>query len=308
MDKTTREHIIDTITSRERLRPMGRIERVIKGPLRTLPYYALATLGHIRPFRMRFPTLWGTRMTSYLPEGNTFLYYGYCEANLANFFLRYIREDMICIDIGAHVGYYSMLFSELVGANGNVHSFEPTPWTFTILTENTKELKNVTINNLAVSDTEAVLEFADYGPGYGAYNTAHADGAAGLGGHAAHATQVRSVTLDSYCSKANIHPDVIKIDAEGFEFHILSGMRAMLALGNLARPVLTLEVAGGQSWKENREQSLDFLSNHAYVAYEITTAGLLTPHTAKEQYTYDNLLFVPNERTAEFSSLFTPSL
>ena len=91
MNKNKKEKIIEKITEREKLRPLSRGERLIKVPVRTFFYYILAVLGHIKPYKLTFQTLWGTRMTSYLPEGNTFYYYGYCEANLTNFLLRFLK-------------------------------------------------------------------------------------------------------------------------------------------------------------------------------------------------------------------------
>ena len=127
MTNEERTKLIEVISQREILRPLSRLARLIRKPIRTLPFYVLAALGHIKPFLISFKTLWGTKMTCYLPEGNTFFYYGYCEANLTNFLLRYIKQDSVCIDVGAHVGFYSMLLSKLVGPRGAVHSFEPTP-------------------------------------------------------------------------------------------------------------------------------------------------------------------------------------
>ena len=71
---------------------------------------------------------------------------------MTNFFLRYIQKNMVFIDVGEHVGFYSML-SVLVDCKGRVHSFEPTPWKYTLLKKNTKELKNVTCNNLVITES-----------------------------------------------------------------------------------------------------------------------------------------------------------
>jgi FkbM family methyltransferase len=294
MNTDTREKIITTIIEREKLRSLGRFSRLTKDPVRALPYYLLALRARIQPFPISFNTLWDTRMTCYLPEGNTFYYYGYCEANLTNFFLRYVQEGMTCLDVGAHVGIYSMLFSELAGKTGSVHSFEPTPWTFKILTGNTKSLQNVTLNNSAVAETERTLEFADYGPGYGAYNSAHTSGAPALNA-TPQMSEVQSLRLDTYCEEKGLTPDIIKIDSEGFEFEALSGSSSLLTKRG-HRPLLSIEVANGEDWSENREAAFALLKESDYVAFSITTEGFLTEHTDTMSYEYDNLLFVPKER------------
>ncbi len=291
MNEIDREKIIKTVIEREQLRPIGRFSRLLKDPLRAFPYYILAAISHLKPFKLRFKTLWVGHMSSYLPEGNTFFYYGFCEANLTNFFLRFVDKGMTVVDIGAHVGIYSMLSSKLVGETGKVHSFEPTPWTFSLLKENTADMQNVTINNLAVSEKPTSLHFADYGPGYGAYNSAHKDGAS-LNKKPQH-IEVKSISLDDYISQNNLTPDLIKIDAEGFESHILKGATKVL---KEIRPLLVLEVANGESWADNRNDAFAILKENSYMPYEMNVAGKVQKHNLQNSYTYDNLLFVPEEK------------
>ena len=302
MNTKEREFLIETIRKREQLRPLSRISRLLLDPVNALPYYVLASFARVKPFKMTFQTLWDTPMTCYLPEGNTFYYYGYCEANLTNFFIRYVQADMTCIDVGAHVGIYSMLFSELVGENGSVHSFEPTPWTFEILKENTKDLSNVHINNNAIAETERTLTFADYGPGYGAYNSAHSAGAPALDKQP-NISYIESISLDDYCIQNKIKPDIIKIDSEGFEFEVLSGAKSLLLDYNKRRPLVTIEVANGEQWADNRNQAFSFLEKANYKPFEIAISGQIKPHQEKSTYEYDNLLFIPTERVNELSDL-----
>lgn len=294
--------MIKTVTSRESLRPLGRLSRLAKDPLRAAPFYVLAALGHLKPYQVSFKTLWGTRMRCYLPEGNTFYYYGYCEANLTNFFLRYAREGMTFVDVGAHVGFYTAFLSELVGSSGQVHSFEPTPWTFRLISENAVGLTNVTLNNSAVSERAGTLSFADYGAGYGAYNSAHPDGAPEMS-RTPTMTTVQSLTLDSYCEEKSIVPDIIKIDAEGFEASVLRGASELLGAIGARRPLITLEVAGGDAWAKNRSEAFDILTAASYVPHEISVEGFLKEHVTRDNYTYDNLVFIPRERVTELSSL-----
>ncbi len=297
-----KDHIISTILLREELKKMSRLARLLRAPLRTLPFYVLAAAGHVHPYKLRFKTLWGTTMTSYLPEGNTFYYYGYCEANLTNFFLRYLQPGMTCVDVGAHVGFYSMLFAELTGTEGAVHSFEPTPWTYRLLTENTKQYPQVVAHNLALGSEDATLTFADYGPGYGAYNSAHKSGAPAMKSTPTQ-TSVEATSLTKFCAGVNLKPDIIKLDAEGFEFEILEGASVLLSPGG-ARPLISIEVAGGGEWSVNRNQSFALLSEAGYHVFEITTDGHLTPHTLLDSYEYDNLLWIPEERLSTCEHLF----
>lgn len=291
MNNSQRGKIIKVILNMEKLRHLGRPSRILRAPIKTIFYYFLALLARIKPYKLSFKTLWGDDMVSYLPEGNTFYYYGYCEANLTNFLLRFLKEGDIFFDVGAHIGFYTMLSSKLVKETGKVYSFEPTPWTFSLLQKNTKNYDNVIINNVAVSNKEGDISFKDYGPGYGAYNTAHKDGS--VLKKKPVTIHAKTITLDIFCKKNNISPVFVKLDAEGHEFSILQGSTFLL---EEVRPILTLEVAGGDMWSSNCKKSIDFLLSKKYKPYEMSQEGFISPHTIKENYKYDNLLFIPEEK------------
>ena len=203
---------------------------------------------------------------------------------------------MTIIDIGAHVGIYSMLGSELVGQSGSVHSFEPTPRTFALLKKNTAALKNVTINNAAIAATPGTLTFADYGPGYGAYNSASSAGAQDTT-RTPVTLSVPSRSLDTYVNERNLVPNLIKIDAEGFEYEVLEGASHLISPEG-QRPVVTIEVAGAGGWADNRTRSFAFLTERDYRPFSINPDGTISPHTLQDSYTYDNLLFIPAEQVA----------
>lgn len=294
MNKEQREKIIQKIIEAEKLRPLSRGDRLLRVPVKTFFYYVLASFSHIKPYKLSFRTLWDTKMVSYLPEGNTFYYYGYCEANLTNFLLRFLKDGDVVLDVGAHVGFYSMLMSTLVGDKGEVHSFEPTPWTFNILKHNTEKLGNVSLNNNAVSNKKENISFKDYGPGYGAYNTAHKSGS--VLNKKANVVHVETISLDDYCKEKNIKPIFIKLDAEGYEYSILNGMNYLL---KEVRPLITLEVAGGEGWSENCQKSIDYLLENKYKPYEMNIDGFISVHEIKKSYKYDNLLFIPEEKNIQ---------
>ena len=67
---------------------------------------------------------------------------------------QWVKPGDWVLDVGANVGHYSRKFSELVGRNGRVFSFEPVPQTFEILAANMAccPVSNVTLLNVAASD------------------------------------------------------------------------------------------------------------------------------------------------------------
>ena len=279
----------------------SRVKRVLRDPFRTIPYFLMLAIAYKHPFKVKYNTLWGDRMSFYLPEGNAIYYYGFFEANLANFFINFLEDGDIFYDVGAHVGYYSMLASTLVAPKGQVHSFEPTPRTFASLQENASSKKNISINNRAVMDTAGEIEFADYGPKYSAFNSfQNRTGDEMKFLSKPELIKVKTISLDEYRTEKKAIPTIIKIDAEGAEHIILRAMEKILLED---KPVVTIEVAGGDEWKENCDKSISLLTSKGYEMYEITLEGYLKHHKQLATYSYDNLVFVHPDKADRIKAL-----
>lgn len=279
----------------------SRLRRFLMEPVRTLPYYIMQFWAYIRPYKVSYKTLWGDKMLFYLPEGNAIYYYGFFEANLANFFINFIKEGDVFFDVGAHVGYYSLLASNLVGQTGQVHSFEPTPRTFNTLKENVSIKNNVFVNNLAVLNTKTKIEFFDYGPKYSAFNSYKSRSGEEMKFLSKpEKVSAETISLDEYCKNINIYPTIIKIDAEGAEHLILQAMENILVN---KKPIVTIEVAGEEEWEDNCKKSIEILEKNNYVGYEISTDGYLKKHEQKKNYSYDNLVFVHLDKLSLMNDL-----
>ncbi len=140
------------------------------------------------------------------------------------------------VDIGANVGHYTKRFCELVGANGRVVAFEPVPTTFALLSANIQLFAhpNVSLINAAVSDKLDVvgMSIPQFSTGLTNYYEAHLTSAAES------ALSVLTLSLDSLCIKQ--HVALVKIDAEGHEAFVLSGMRKLI---EVSHPVLIVETS-----------------------------------------------------------------
>ncbi|MFA5822985.1 MAG: FkbM family methyltransferase, partial [Thermodesulfovibrionales bacterium] len=113
----------------------------------------------------RINLFFGEKMYVVLPEivSETIYTYGYFDEIVSWFAINNIKPGNIVIDIGAHFGYFSLLFSKLVGTAGCVYSFEPTPSTFNILLKNCKNRNNIFPINAAVGEEKGELIINDYG-------------------------------------------------------------------------------------------------------------------------------------------------
>lgn len=236
-------------------------------------------------------TFWGDRMRVLLPESLSCELYGYryFEEGLSAFLLQEVRSGQCVYDIGSHFGYFTRLSSALVGDSGAVHSFEPTPTTFALLSRNTADLANVTCNQTAVWRERDTLELKDFGPQMSMFNSLLAPRLGNAHEHAAVTIAVAAVALDDY-AKDHLAPDVVKIDAESAEWSILQGMSHLLTHN---RPKVTIEVGDFDVAGAAKSRALlDHVIGYGYSPYEYR-AGKIVPHEVQDTYGYDNIFLMP---------------
>ncbi len=135
------------------------------------------------------------------------------------FMERHVKEGTVFFDVGANVGFYTLLASLLVGSQGRVISFEPVPQNLAFLKEHIRlnSITNATVIEAAVADFDGTTSFAK--------------GANRSEGHidANGEFEVKAISLDQLISSNQIPaPDYLKIDVEGAEMMALSGASQML--------------------------------------------------------------------------------
>lgn len=135
-----------------------------------------------------------------------------------------LRPGDVAVDVGAHVGYYSLLMRSLVGAAGAVYAAEPMPQSFAALTGNVglNGYGNVHCAELAIGDRDGEARFVLDAANEGESHLAAGSDAVGAGTIA-----VRCMTLDSWLAGLTHAPRLLKLDAEGCEAAILQGGRRL---------------------------------------------------------------------------------
>lgn len=128
----------------------------------------------------------------------------------------------VVVDVGAHIGYYTLILADLVGPKGRVFAFEPDPVNFKLLSKNVKvnEFNSVTLINQAVTDKAGEVKLFTSQENFGDHQIYSSD-------LSRKSVKVKATSLDKYFrSKAKI--DLIKIDIQGSEPAALAGMRQLL--------------------------------------------------------------------------------
>jgi FkbM family methyltransferase len=161
--------------------------------------------------------------------------YGAWEPEVSRALTSAVRQGMTVFDIGAHIGYYTLLLAKCVGPNGRVFSFEPLPGNFDLLR------KNVQLNNLTQVQTfnqavfsrvgEITISVPDDQPNSGNGSVCLDEGVQQF--------RVNAVSLDAFCEEFLIRPDVLKMDVEGAEYEVLRGAKRVIAQ---FRPKLLIEL------------------------------------------------------------------
>jgi FkbM family methyltransferase len=173
---------------------------------------------------------------------------------------KYLKPGMVVYDIGAHVGFYTLLLSRAVGSEGMVYAFEPFPDNVIFLRKHHQlnKLVNIIIEEYAISDANGEVNFYCH----------HVSNYSGSimrinGGDNHRILKVKTITLDHYVYQHNNHlPDLIKIDIEGAEYLALIGMQNIIKNKN---PILLLALHGPDVF----HKCCNFLKKFNYHIYDL---------------------------------------
>jgi len=142
-----------------------------------------------------------------------------------------IKPNDVVVDIGAHIGYFTLLLAMLVGPTGKVFSFEPESKNFKLLKKNIEinNYSNVIAECKAVSDKNKKCTLYTFETSSGANRLSKPDDDSKV-----KSIEVDSVSLDEYFKNSEFAKKIkfIKIDVEGAELLILKSMKSILHENN----------------------------------------------------------------------------
>ncbi len=164
------------------------------------------------------------------------LNYGNWEPDETALFLKTVKPGDTVVDAGAHVGYYTVIASRLVGPEGKVYAFEPDPANFELLRKNVQVngLTNVVIEQKALSNRKGRIKLFIASENKGDHRIYQPEG------QTRPSVDVEAVRLDEYLRGRESKIDVLKMDTQGAEGVILEGMTGLLE-GRTDGPAIFME-------------------------------------------------------------------
>jgi FkbM family methyltransferase len=202
---------------------------------------------------------------------------GEYEPEITALFRRLVTPGSTVFDVGANVGYFSILAGELGAA---VHAFEPNPRVRALLARSVGlGLSDIEVVPAACSDCSgtAPLFLSD------SANT----GMSGLTVPTERRVEVDLITLDEYAGRTRARPDLLKVDVEGHEREVLAGAQSLL---RTARPTVIAETSA--------VDTIELMRSCSYLPRRILPDGSTAAHDGRLRLIggYENICFVPSQK------------
>jgi FkbM family methyltransferase len=148
------------------------------------------------------------------------------ETGETHWFVKSIKPGDVVVDLGAYVGYYTLIAGKLVGDKGKVYAFEPGPDAFALLQKNVRvnHLTNVVLEHKAVSDKPGSIKLF-VSEKHSADNKIYKS----ADDPTRPTVDIEAVSLDDYFRSRDHRVDFVKMDVQGAEGLILDGMHQVLS-------------------------------------------------------------------------------
>jgi len=173
---------------------------------------------------------------------------------------RELKPGMVCLEMGANIGYYALLESKIIGENGKVICIEPSPQNFEYLKRNIEMEKatNVELHNFACGDNDGEIRFLISKNS----NTCRTIPEEEPTPSNEKIITVPLTKVDTFFSKNPLKRlDFLRTDVEGYELRAFEGAKQTI---KKFKPMIQIEVHPDYLGKNNTRKFLEFLRDEGY--------------------------------------------
>lgn len=193
-----------------------------------------------------------------------------------------LKKGMTCLDIGGNIGYYVLLERQLVGDEGKIIAFEPSPRNYNYLKKNIQlqNVTNISSYNFACGDKDGKATFFINKKSNGC--KVIAEGITPPDPSLGTLSEVPIRILDPIVKELKLdRVDFIRMDAEGYELHIFNGLKNTLLK---FRPIISIELHKRQLGIEGTKEFFKLMKELDYEVESYVPRELDIPIIGKMSY------------------------
>jgi FkbM family methyltransferase len=225
-------HVLSVVRRVPGRRLRGAAERNVSRPLLT---------RMVTELDVRVPEGFRIRVDTTEAIGRALAVTGRWEPHVADAFQRLLAPGDVVIDIGANIGYHTLLAAKLVGPAGHVYAIEPSAGAFAALTANValNDFRNVTALQVAAgaAEGEATLDDRPWGQSLHSFVRRESESREPrVAGTLIHVAPVAVLVRPEHAGRLRL----VKIDVEGYDLEVLRGLLPLFEAGTT--PALIVEL------------------------------------------------------------------
>ncbi|MGD1912676.1 MAG: FkbM family methyltransferase [Rivularia sp. (in: cyanobacteria)] len=213
----------------------------------------------------------------------------------------FVKSGMVIFDVGSNIGDYSVLFSKIVGAKGQVYSFEANSTTYNKLKQRLiqKKCRNVSAFHNVVYSENKQIEFNEFPEDYSVWKSIGTPKILNTDDSGEYVTIVKTeaveaISLDSFCQEHNIEKiDYLKVDIEEGKSDVFQGARQLLK--NQAVRFIQFEISQKMPEGVNKDAKsiFDILNKNGYECHGISPNGDIKEEVSDSNYFCENYIAFP---------------
>lgn len=210
-----------------------------------------------------------------------------------------VKPGMVVFDIGANLGDYSILLSELAGKTGKVYAFEPTSTIFYKLQERLANCDNTEVFQTAIYSENTRIEFNEFSEEYSVWNSIGKPKMPKPHSSMEYVPivkteNVEAIKIDSFCKNRDLKKiDYLKLDVEGAESDALKGMVELLREKAIRFIQFEIDRKMLEGLDRTAKETFDILIEWGYECHRIQVDGEIGEKVIDSNSSCENYIAFP---------------